>query len=236
MTLRRLLCLAVLSLACALPLTCALPSGSAFAADANAPAFYVWPEQIPAELLPRPPQEDSQEWLQDIETIKNAQNNLSDEDKAALIEEQKMSVEMVTQVLGEDFNRNTRPLTFALLDRTLADTQAITDAAKQFWDIRRPYEATSQIDRLIDPVPSKSYPSGHTTAARVLAEILGQITPADRDRLRIRAAEIAWHRIQAGVHTPSDIESGKLLAMLIVGALMSNADFESDLAAARSEQ
>jgi acid phosphatase (class A) len=53
--------------------------------------------------------------------------------------------------------------------------------------------------------------------------------------LRARADVIAQHRIEAGVHYPNDVEGGRLLAMLIVGALSENEDFQDDVENAKKE-
>lgn len=88
------------------------------------------------------------------------------------------------------------------------------------------------VDR-IDASPA--YPSGHTSSSRVAAEVLGLLFPDRLAALRAKADSIAAHRIQAGVHYPVDIESGRLLAMLVLGALLKSDAFQSDLAAAREE-
>ena len=55
---------------------------------------------------------------------------------------------------------------------------------------------------------SPAYPSGHTTDTCVLAEILVLLLPEKMSALRARADEIAWHRVEAGVHYPVDLEGG----------------------------
>ena len=88
----------------------------------------------------------------------------------------------------------------------------------------------------VNPIDaSPAYPSGHSTSSRVLAEILGMLAPDKLSALRARADAVAHHRIQAGVHYPVDVEGGRMLAMLIVGYLTANEDFQDDLAAAKKE-
>lgn len=59
---------------------------------------------------------------------------------------------------------------------------------------------------------SPSYPSGHATGSYFLAEILSRKYPQHRDKLFNYANEVAENRMKAGIHYPSDIMAGKLLA------------------------
>jgi acid phosphatase (class A) len=138
--------------------------------------------------------------------------------------------------MGADFTSEKFPKTFALLNHVYTDTLLITEADKKYWHTRRPYLTDHQVKLLIDPIDSSpAYPSGHTSSGRVMAEVLGMVVPEKLSALRDRAEMIAQDRIAAGVHYPSDIGAGRMLAMLIVGALLQNHDFQNDLAAAREE-
>lgn len=57
-----------------------------------------------------------------------------------------------------------------------------------------------------------SYPSGHAFNSYFLALVLGEMYPKYKNELNNHAASVSLNRMRAGVHYPSDIESGKLLA------------------------
>lgn len=75
----------------------------------------------------------------------------------------------------------------------------------------RPYEIYPQVKPCIELENSKSYPSGHTTLARVYARILSVIFPERSALFMKRADEVGLNRILGGVHHPSDVEAGKKL-------------------------
>jgi hypothetical protein len=207
-------------------------------AETAAPApTYIAPATLPPELLPPPPPEGSPEWQEELATIVADQGHAPDlNEMAAMRAEQHVKVELLTDGLGPHFTRRDLPKTFALLDHVLTDATLVTAAAKKYWNTRRPYVADPHVKLLIDPPEDPlSYPSGHACVSRVLAEVLGLLVPQKRDDLRARAEEIAERRVEEGVHFSFDLEGGRLLAMLITGALMRSDAFRQDLAAAHEE-
>ena len=225
--------LPVTAVLAALLLTACAPP---MAADtAESPSSYLTPAILPPTLLPPPPAEGSAGWQANMDAVVAVQAQRTDGDVAALIDEQHLRLALMTDVLTADPRPESAPAVATLLQRVLATTGAVAEADKQFWHTRRPYLADPRVHLLVDPIDaSPGYPSGHTTTARVLAEVLGLLYPNQLANLRARAQIIAWHRIMAGVHEPADIEGGQLLAMQIVGALLNDAAFQRDLAAAQA--
>jgi len=217
---------------------CALFMGSVSAgvrAETQKP-FYIAPETLPPSLLIPPPTEGTVVAHKDVQAVIAAQKHISESDRAALVNEQHMRLELMTDVMGAHFTREQYPKTFALLDHVLSDAAAITEKDKFFWHIRRPYLVDHRVKLLVDPIDaSPAYPSGHTSESRVIAEVLGLLYPDHLTDLRTHANVIAWHRVEAGVHYPTDLEGGRMLAMLMTGAFLQSDDFQNDLAAARAE-
>ena len=85
------------------------------------------------------------------------------------------------------------------------------------------------------PTYSYSYPSGHSTLGTTVAILLSQMVPEKRAELYARGWYYGDERVIAGVHFPTDIEAGRIQATVIVAFMMQNAQFRSDLAAARAE-
>jgi acid phosphatase (class A) len=191
---------------------------------------------LPPELLSPPPEEGSKVWKDQIKLVLQAQRSLPPAELAAIKDEQKLRLEIMTVVIGPSFTRERLPKTFDLLDRVGNTTGQAVDADKRFWHTRRPYLSDPRVKLYVDPVnESPAYPSGHTTGSRVMAEVLGMLVPEKRSALRARADAVAKHRVEAGVHYPADLEGGRTLAMLIVGALTVNEKFRDDLDVARAE-
>ncbi len=82
---------------------------------------------------------------------------------------------------------------------------------KQKFRRPRPYESHAEIKPCIELEGSKSYPSGHTTLARVYARVLSVMHPERSELFMKRADEAALNRVIGGVHHPSDIVAGKIL-------------------------
>jgi acid phosphatase (class A) len=225
----------LLSFACCLLLAVTILD-SPHARAAEQTYTYIAPETLPPQLLAPPPKEGSAAWRQEIDSVLTAQKSISRADLAALRDEQHLRFDLMTAVIGPDFTPQRFPKSFALLDHVLRDAGGVTEADKQFWHTRRPYLTDARVKLLVNPVDaSPAYPSGHTSETRVLAEILGLLYPQKLEALRTRAAAIARHRVEAGVHYPFDVTGGECLAMLILGALLDNDAFQEDLGAARQE-
>jgi acid phosphatase (class A) len=82
---------------------------------------------------------------------------------------------------------------------------------------------------------SYSYPSGHSTFGAMMAILLANMVPEKRSQLFARGWDYGQSRLIGGVHFPTDVESGRIEATAMVALMMQNADFRTDLAAAKAE-
>lgn len=196
---------------------------------------YIGPAAIHPTLIEPPLKEGTDAWKKEADAVLKAQQQAAEEQIKEAEAERTVRPEIVTGVLGEKFTRERLPKTFALLDKVEADAQGISDAAKVHWNTKRPFQADERIKPSIEPAKSPAYPSGHTAISLVLAEVLGQLLPDSREKLRMRARDIAMHRVITGLHFPFDLEGGWQLGYLILGALQQNPAFREDVAAARAE-
>lgn len=190
---------------------------------------------IDPTLLPAPPAVNSPEWRDDMRAVKVAQRRVTPAQKALAHDEDQMRTDHLTRVVDARINASTHPATVRLIENAYATCGPVVGAAKRYWRTDRPFVVDSSIDNWLQRKPTGAYPSGHTACSRVMAEVLGQVYPAHRPTLRARAEEMAMHRIYAGVHYPHDLAGGRALAMLIMGALQANEDYQEDLAAALAE-
>ena len=72
----------------------------------------------------------------------------------------------------------------------------------------------------IDSANTPSYPSGHTTQAHIMSELLGRQYPHHYDNLKELANFISNSRLMARVHYPSDIKFGEEVAQHILGKVI----------------
>lgn len=88
-----------------------------------------------------------------------------------------------------------------------------TKSAKSHFARKRPFVRFNDIVPCIKkPNPNTSYPSGHTSIARVLAYALSKKYPERRLQFFKRANDVSKNRMIGGVHFPSDVVAGKKLA------------------------
>lgn len=142
-------------------------------------------------------------------------------------------------VLGPDFTAQNFPATLALLTRAGRAAGYAGDPVK-FRDQRpRPFLTDSAITPCIEDTPalraSFSYPSGHAALGFGWALVLAEIAPAHADAIIERGRDFGWSRVVCGVHYPSDIDAGRIVAAGAIARLHADPDFQTQLAAARAE-
>jgi len=112
-----------------------------------------------------------------------------------------------------------------------ADTFHIVDRLKREYDRTRPYGRDGTLHPCISaPKEARySYPSGHSALGWVFGLVLSDLLPARHAEFLARAEEIALDRVIGGVHHPSDVAAGRLLAEEIHAELLKNPVFRTDL-------
>lgn len=93
----------------------------------------------------------------------------------------------------------------------------------------RPYITHPEIKPCIELETSKSYPSGHTTLARVYARLLAIIYPERAAVFQQQGDQAALNRVIGGVHHPSDIIAGKKLGDILADEYLADSKFKREL-------
>ena len=186
------------------------------------------------ELLAPPPLPDSPEQAADLAEVRAVCHAAPDNDVAIAFTEKKFDIFNFTPAIGPFFAPGKIPKTEAFFHSVQKDAEAVTDSAKDFYKRPRPY--------VLDPTlvsgkleKSFSYPSGHSTESMVLALVLADLFPEQRDAIIAEARSIGWHRVEIGRHYPTDIYAGRVLARAVVRQLKKNHTFQKDLAEAKAE-
>ena len=119
------------------------------------------------------------------------------------------------------------------LERSLASTVARPDAPPPAAALRpgSPCVGGPRSDQGY----SFAYPSGHAAVGAVAAILLAELLPERRQQLFVRGWELGDARIISGVHFPSDVEAGRILATTLVALMIQNPRFNADLTAVRAE-
>jgi acid phosphatase (class A) len=138
--------------------------------------------------------------------------------------------------IGRDFKPGQYPKLEALSEAVEVAAKSSIDGAKEYWRRPRPYQDDpARFSHPGDPEKGPSYPSGHSTRGTVLALVLAEIFPAQRDAILAKGRLIGWTRVEVGVHTPLDIYVGRVLGQAIFHQLMQDPAFQADLAAVKAE-
>lgn len=202
------------------------------------------PKYLPAgqpdaiALLAPPPLPGSAEDAADLETTLRAYSAATPAERARGIDEIKLTIFHFAPVIGPWFATGKFPKTEALFKEIETETKAVVNHAKKHWQRIRPYHADpARFPNAIEQEERTdySYPSGHSTRATVFALLLAELFPDKREALLATSRNIGWHRVQGGVHYPTDIFAGRVLGQAIVRELLANPVFQQDLAESKAE-
>ncbi len=192
----------------------------------------------PLELmkrLPPAPEVGSLAALADLEAVLQVQAWRTPEQVAWADVVDKWSALDFAPVLGPWFTEANLPATAALMKAATGDLRPVSREIKKHYDRPRPPKVDPRVQPTV-PVPtSGSYPSGHTLHIFVEAGVLAEIYPECREALMARAHRAAWGRIIGGVHFPTDVVGGRLLAAMIVEDMKQSEAFRQAVAACRRE-
>lgn len=199
----------------------------------------VWPKPVatfldPAspvfrEALPQPPVLGSLAAQADLETVLQVQAWRTP-DQVALAQRLVMEDPFsFSEVLGARFNNQNFPRTADLLKTVLTDSYAVSLTLKDVFIRKRPHLDDARVKPCVELSTSPSYPSGHSTRAYLTATLLSGLFPDRREALIAFARKAAWARVQGGIHYPTDLEGGRLLAAALVAELQKSEAFRRRL-------
>ncbi len=125
----------------------------------------------------------------------------------------------------------------------LMGNNASTEPAKRFYKYARPYRWSSSVQVLPALVPAKSttpaidggYTSGHTAEAVRDAVAMAYAVPERFQEMVSRGLELGESRILAGMHSPLDVISGRMLGIASAAANLADPANKDKKAAAVSQ-
>lgn len=137
------------------------------------------------------------------------------------------------EIFGPHFSAAQFPLTKAFFDKIRNDVIVACTAAKNTFQRPRPASWTKMTPE--DKEIGYTYPSGHTTRAFVIAELLCSVFPQSQKALLQEAERISWSRVIIGRHYPSEVFAGKLYADYLVTKFYENPAFQKEWSAVQEE-
>ncbi len=215
------------------------PAAPAQAAAAHRATFVAVETLDLARVLPRWPEDDSLAGRADLEAVHDLQRLRTPEHEAeALADASRGPMAWAREVLGPGFDAGRLPRTTALLVAVHDDMRAVNRAANAVhgWH-ERPVvrDPTLRPSLPAGAPPTPAWPSARTAGTRVWAGVLCDLMPAQCPRLQDAAARSGWLRAVGGVHYPTDITAGRIVADAFLGHLRAVPAYAAALGPAREE-
>lgn len=186
-----------------------------------------------AAILPPPPAPDTPAGRADLETVLQVQAARTPEQIAWAEEIEEENVFANADAIGPWFTAKNLPATAAFFAKVEAD-YARLGVKKRFERPRPPY-ADARVQPCVRFSRSSSYPSGHAVRAWLWAEVLAAEYPEARAALEARARAVCWGRVIGGVHYPSDVAAGEMLAKALAAAMLKTPAVQAALEKCRAE-
>lgn len=190
--------------------------------------YYLWPWQVDMSQMPPIPAAGSAADKEDLDTVRRWQTERTAAQCAA--------AEAQADSSYDAFFREVSPFAAPLpkevekiLQKVSTDDGSVIFVAKARFRRPRPFQRDPAITPCISKPGGYSYPSGHTTSARVFGLILSDLVPAEAGKFMFYADQAALNRVIAGVHHPSDIAAGKKLGDAVYKALKKSGSFKKDM-------
>ncbi|MBX3484180.1 phosphatase PAP2 family protein [Phenylobacterium sp.] len=195
-------------------------------------------------MIPPPPAPDSAAQARDDAAARAAQAQQSGPrwDVATLDADlvTPESVRAFSCAADVDISPATTPKLYAMMRKTLIDVGLSPYPTKTKYQRQRPFMTTS-VTTICSPAyeallrKDGSYPSGHSAIGWGWALILAEAVPDRIDPILARGRAFGQSRVVCNVHWLSDTEEGRVIAAATVAKLHTVPEFESDLAAVRTE-
>jgi acid phosphatase (class A) len=141
-------------------------------------------------------------------------------------------------------DRKRLPRFVLLLNRVAEDSFAASGEAKKRFPRPRPFQRF-QMKRVCgqavapkpeaSPTGGTSYPSGHAVVSWAVAMVMMEASPASAQSIVTRAVDYGQSRVVCGLHYPSDIDAGRLVATAVVEKLFALPEFRRDFQCAKAE-
>jgi len=141
--------------------------------------------------------------------------------------------------VGAPIDPQRTPYLYQLLRRVASDAGYAGDGAKDLYKRNRPFVVNKQVPCTPEETErlgaDRSYPSGHSATGTAWALVLSELAPDRAVPILKRGQAFAESRVVCNMHWHSDTVQGRFVGAYSYSRLQANAEFQSDMRAARRE-
>ena len=214
--------------------------------DLDNEAMYFDMDDLPNAVvwLPAPPDTTSTQFVYDITQYMWGKLQRLNEERAQqaidnAVEDIPEMLEQFSVPFGMELSKENTPCIYHVLYRGVLSVRLAATKPKTEYMRKRPFSRFNEPSLLPEGEErlrlNGSYPSGHTVRGWAMALLLCEINPAAQDDILKLGYEWGQSRVIAGYHWQSDVDASRLVAAAGYARLHTNAEFLSDIAAARAE-
>lgn len=189
-----------------------------------------------ATILPPPPVVGSAQDRADMEAVVQAQSlQGTPRWQQATRDASLNTFDMYGEVLGPDFTPAKRLEIGALTAYVGRHFSMASNESKGVFGRSRPFVTAPNLAVCTSEKPGGfSYPSGHAGWGWISAQVLARVEPRNATIILARGIDYGQSRVVCGVHYPSDLIAGRLLADAVLAHLDNDAQYLRLLAAAKA--
>ena len=197
-----------------------------------------------ADLIPPPPADGSPRDKFDLQTVLTLQKALNPKLMAQIQADTTLSVyQLAGEVFGPGFTKERFPTAGAFFDKVNTDSSVGVREIKQKYKRQRPFQASEQVRTVRRPISRRRLCKGRPIGERArppsgaeAAILLSMMVPEKRTRaVRPRLAIRRRSGCSSGVAYPSDLETARVAATLLVALMLQKPEFKADFEAVKAE-
>ena len=223
----------LLAIALAMSVAVGHPSAQAQAAGQTA-RNYIDPARFDTTRFMSPPPRGLEE-QEDMRVVERWQQLRTQAMADKALADSTQEVFVFAEVVGPAFRAESFPVASRFFQSVYKTESDLNKQGKERWARTRPHGVNPNLKPVGKFGSEGSYPSGHATFGWLAGIVLSDMIPEKRSEIMMRAREYGLNRIIGGVHYPSDIEAGRILASIIALEMQRNEDYLRDFEEARNE-
>lgn len=188
------------------------------------------------QLLPPPPPNDSALTRRELGEVLSLQITRTPEQAKQAYDDSTEDIWRFSDAVNNPkFNAAALPKFSAFFERVFETEGAVVDPSKDVWKRPRPHQMSELVKPASKISNSGAWPSGHATAGTLAGIVLSNMLPEKRREIMTRAFEYGDNRLIGGIHFRSDVEMGRIAGTVIAQQISTQADYQSEFEAAKSE-